>query len=61
MRIPYQLHRGYFLPLCEVVILGTRSNAAIKAVIDTGAVRSIFPSQPHGMLACLQNRVNLKA
>ena len=43
MRIPYQLHRGYFLPLCEVVILGTRTNASIKAVIDTGAVRSIFP------------------
>lgn len=43
MRIPYQFHRGHFLPLCEVVVLGTRFNATVNAVIDSGAVRPIFP------------------
>jgi len=43
MRIPYKLHGGHFLPLCEVVLLGARFNASVNAVIDTGAVRPIFP------------------
>ena len=43
MRIPYQFHRGHFLPLCEVVVLGTSFNAHVNAVIDSGAVRPIFP------------------
>lgn len=43
MRIPYRFHGGHFLPLCEVVLLGNRFNVSINAVIDTGAVRPIFP------------------
>ena len=43
MRIPYQKHRSHYLPIVEVVVLGTRFNASINAVIDTGAVRSVFP------------------
>lgn len=43
MRIPYQKHGSHYLPLVEVVVLGTRFNASINAVIDTGAVRSVFP------------------
>jgi hypothetical protein len=43
MRISYQFHHGHFLPLCEVVILGSRFNVPINAVIDSGAVRPIFP------------------
>ena len=43
MRIPYQLHGNHFLPLCEVVILGTHFNVPVSAVIDSGAVRPIFP------------------
>lgn len=43
MRIPYQKHRSHYLPLVEVVVLGTRFNASMNAVIDTGVVRSVFP------------------
>jgi len=43
MRIPYQLQGGHFLPLCEVILLGTRFHVPINAVIDSGAVRPIFP------------------
>jgi hypothetical protein len=43
MRIPYQLHGAHFLPICEVIILGTRYNVPINAIIDSGAVRPIFP------------------
>ncbi len=43
MRIPYQLHNGHYLPLCEVIILGSGFDVPINAVIDTGAVRPIFP------------------
>lgn len=42
MRLPYQLHGGHSLPLCDVTILGTRFNAIVPAVIDSGAVRPIF-------------------
>lgn len=43
MRIPYQRHGGHFLPMCEVILLGTRFQVPINAVIDSGAVRPIFP------------------
>jgi hypothetical protein len=43
MRIPYQLHGNHFLPLCEVVLIGRDCHVPVRAVIDTGAVRPIFP------------------
>ena len=43
MRIPYRFHNGHFLPLCEVVLIGRNCHVPVQAVIDSGAVRPIFP------------------
>jgi hypothetical protein len=43
MRIPYQLNGRHFLPLCDVVLIGRDCHIPVRAVIDSGAVRPIFP------------------
>lgn len=43
MLLPYQLHGGHFLPLCEVVLIGRDCHVPVRAVIDSGAVRPVFP------------------
>jgi hypothetical protein len=42
IRIPYQLRGRYFLPVCEVTLLGDRFHVPLPAVIDSGAVWPIF-------------------
>lgn len=42
MRIPYKCHAGYWLPMCDVTILGAGFDVIVPAVIDSGAVWPIF-------------------
>lgn len=41
----YQIERGsrYMLPLCEIALLGPNGRMPVRALIDSGAVFSVFP------------------
>lgn len=41
----YQIERGcpYMLPLCEIALLGPAGRIPVRALIDSGAVFSVFP------------------
>lgn len=45
MSIPYQVvtSEPYPLPLCDVYLLGPAGRVLVRAVLDSGAVRPIFP------------------
>jgi hypothetical protein len=45
MKIPYQLitSEPYPLPICDVFLLGPAGRVLVRAVLDSGAVRPIFP------------------
>src|SRR6185312_3712709 len=43
--LPYQIVPGepYPVPLCDVFVLGPAGKVLVRSVIDSGAVRPIFP------------------